>query len=273
MRIVVTMSRLLSVILIALMLGSAEPASAQSTSSAVRLTLDDSVAAMGSAQRSLRDLLTRMEAYFADHGTYTTSLGSLQRGASEPGVTLRVLRATRSGWSAMATHSRAPGLSCVVTVGDQKLVGPVPTTSAEKLMPTDDGSPVCDRPTQIGVASASGGTQTTIVDKPDVRVAAGHLVDYKIIVPATNGTCKIVGRARGLSGGNHDFNTYLFTDDQYISFLKGEPQPGVPAPAQADAPLDYQLYGGGTYYLVFSNRFSSVTDKLLAVKATLVCSL
>lgn len=264
------MSRFLPVLLIAATLGLSTPAAAQATSG--RLTLDDSLAAMASAQRSLRDLITRMESYFADHNTYTTSLGSLQRGASEPGVNLRVLRATRSGWSAMATHSYTPGMSCVVTVGDQKLVGPIPSTMAEKLTPTGDGSPICDRPTQVGVVSSGARPQSVIVDKPDVRIPAGHLVDYKIIVPEANGACKIVGRARGLSGGNRDFQTFLFTDDQYISFLKGEPQPGGPAPAQADAPLDYQLYGGGTYYLVFSNRFSSVTEKLLAIKAALVCA-
>lgn len=264
------MNRLSRILLIPTLMGFAQPGFAQSTPAPGRLTLDDSVAAMVSARRSLQDLVPRMESYFADHTTYTTSLGVLPRGASEPGITLRVVRATKSGWSAMATHSYVPGMSCVIKVGDN--VTPMPATLAERLVPEGDGIPVCDRPTQVGVASGAGRAQSIIVDKPNVRIAAGRLVDYKIIVPESNGTCKIAGRARGLVGGNKDFQTYLFTDDQYISFLKGEAQSGAPVPVLTDAPLDYQLYGGGIYYLVLSNRFSSMTDKVIAVKAVLACT-
>jgi len=58
------------------------------------------IAAMKS---DLRNLQTAEETYFGDYITYTTNLGTAYHSTS--GVTITVISATGSGWSASATHN------------------------------------------------------------------------------------------------------------------------------------------------------------------------
>lgn len=65
---------------------------------------------------ALRGLVTSEEAYFADHVTYATSaqLGAL---AVPRGVTVTVVEATGTGWSATATHTARPRTTCGIFIG------------------------------------------------------------------------------------------------------------------------------------------------------------
>jgi len=86
------------------------------------------------AMRSdLRNLAVSQESYFADHTTYTADIGALGYIATQ-GVTVEIRGATDRGWSAIATHARAPGVRCGIWVGN-----------ADKPMPevTNEGAPVC----------------------------------------------------------------------------------------------------------------------------------
>lgn len=71
----------------------------------------------------LKNLATAEEAFFYDSTFYTTSLPSLNNFQASSGVTLTVLQATPSGWSARATHGQTTR-QCVLFSGDATPVAP-----------------------------------------------------------------------------------------------------------------------------------------------------
>jgi len=71
----------------------------------------------------LKNLATAEEAFFYDSTYYTSSLASLNNFNSSTGVTLNVLEATTSGWSARAIHSQTTR-QCVLYQGNASPVAP-----------------------------------------------------------------------------------------------------------------------------------------------------
>ena len=75
-------------------------------------------ALVASMQVDLKNLVTAEEAYFADHTTYTGTLGNLSYNVST-GNTLNLISVTASGtgWNATATNVGTPK-TCGIFVGD-----------------------------------------------------------------------------------------------------------------------------------------------------------
>jgi len=76
-----------------------------------------------SLKTDLRNLSTAEEAYFFEHSGYTGSLTNLQLNQS-PGVTLTIVDATSSGWSAKATHPASFPLTCALFNGNVTALSP-----------------------------------------------------------------------------------------------------------------------------------------------------
>ena len=76
-----------------------------------------------SLKTDLRNLSTAQEAYFFENSAYTPSLSSLQLNTS-PGVTLTIVDATSSGWSARATHPASFPLTCALFNGNVTALSP-----------------------------------------------------------------------------------------------------------------------------------------------------
>jgi hypothetical protein len=74
-------------------------------------------------------------------GRYVTRLDSLHIAPTD-GVALEMIRPTADGWSAVASHSGLPGVSCVVFAGN---VSSPPTTQKQQRRPLA-GEIACDRP-------------------------------------------------------------------------------------------------------------------------------
>lgn len=96
----------------------------------------------------------------------------------------------------------------------------------------------------------------------------------KFVLPPMTKNCKVLGRVHGLAGGNKDVDVFLFTDDQFVAWDKRSSSPHTTWETfrSADVTLDYQLYGAGTYYLVISNAFSTITRKTVQIDAQLKCT-
>ena len=69
-----------------------------------------------SIKSDLRNVATAQEAYFYENSTYATSHTQLNLNGS-PGVTLDVVSATASGWSATAWHQAASPIECGLFMG------------------------------------------------------------------------------------------------------------------------------------------------------------
>ena len=76
-----------------------------------------------SIKSDLHNLATAQEGYFYESQTYTTSLPTLKLVPS-PGVTITVVEASTSGWSAKATHPGSSPLTCAIFYGAATPVAP-----------------------------------------------------------------------------------------------------------------------------------------------------
>jgi prepilin-type N-terminal cleavage/methylation domain-containing protein len=71
----------------------------------------------------LRNLATAQEEYLGDHHVYATTLGALPY-TSSSGVTVTIVQATGSGWSATTTHPLSYPLICALYHGTAAPVAP-----------------------------------------------------------------------------------------------------------------------------------------------------
>jgi prepilin-type N-terminal cleavage/methylation domain-containing protein len=83
-------------------------------------------------QTALKNLGQAEETYFAEHGVYTAALDSLNFTPSAD-MTLTVLEATNTGWSATITHPTAVPRKCAFFLGTAAAVPPA----------TDQGAMAC----------------------------------------------------------------------------------------------------------------------------------
>ena len=97
---------------------------------------------------ALRALVMKQEAFWSEHGSYTTdmsALGLYPRPASANGTpAVQVIFAGSRGWTGMATQGTMKGTSCVVFVGNPDELPKLPATMRSKVVPTVQGGPVCD---------------------------------------------------------------------------------------------------------------------------------
>ena len=78
----------------------------------------------------LRNLATAEESYMFEAGVYSTDPTLLKYNGS-PGVTVTIVDATMSGWSASATHPSSFPLTCAMYMGN---VSPLPPATIEGLV-------------------------------------------------------------------------------------------------------------------------------------------
>jgi hypothetical protein len=90
----------------------------------------------------MRNLVYSQDTYLGLQGVYSrrTEPFALQY-LWHRGVTIKVLSANEDSWSAVATHQRKPGKSCVIWYGP---VPARPATEQQKKVPARAAVPVCD---------------------------------------------------------------------------------------------------------------------------------
>lgn len=70
-----------------------------------------------SIKSDLRNVATAQEAYFYENSTYSNTRTNLSLNPS-PGVTITIVSATASGWSATAWHQAASPIECGLYMGN-----------------------------------------------------------------------------------------------------------------------------------------------------------
>lgn len=118
---------------------------------------------------------------------------------------------------------------------------------------------------------AAGVVTVPIAGGQAVEVPAAEMVQYAFAVPP--GRCSVSGRITGISGGNRDFEAFIFDDDNYRNWSAGAQataywQSGRVVVASVAAALP----GPGTFHLVISNAWSIATDKTVQAQVTAQCS-
>ena len=96
----------------------------------------------------LRDLVVQQEAYYAQHKLYARNAnrvaGVTLGDSTANGVQIEILFANSKAWTAVASHSQAPGRSCVAYVGQAETIPLIPRTRLEGNSATMEGIPVWD---------------------------------------------------------------------------------------------------------------------------------
>ena len=96
----------------------------------------------------LRDLVVQQEAYYAQNKSYARNVsrvaGVTLGDSTANGVQIQILFANSKAWTAVASHSNAPGRSCVAYVGQAESIPLIPRTRLEGNSATTEGMPVCD---------------------------------------------------------------------------------------------------------------------------------
>jgi hypothetical protein len=123
-------------------------AAAQAPTPAATSALPDTGSALDAVDPSvqmrvdLRNLVRSQDTYFGLQGVYArrTEPFALQY-LWHRGVTITILSANDASWSAKATSARRPGKSCVIWLG---AVAHRPATEAQRRIPEQPGTPVCD---------------------------------------------------------------------------------------------------------------------------------
>lgn len=105
-----------------------------------------------------------------------------------------------------------------------------------------------------------------VLDSRAIDVDAGeHLeVAFEVDDPRT---CTLTGRVEGLAGGARDVEVFLLDDQGFSDWYNGiPPQPLYYSGRTDSIALHVRLPGRGEYHLLVSNRYSFLTDKVVAVR-------
>lgn len=91
---------------------------------------------------------------------------------------------------------------------------------------------------------------------------------------ASRGNCHVAGRLETVMGGNRDVTVALFRRDDFINWQNNERALGAAlyaAGPQSVATFDVPLKEIGSFVFVISNRFSSVTEKVVVGGGVVTC--
>lgn len=98
----------------------------------------------------LRELVGQQESWFVQNARYGRDARRI--GNARPGdetahfeVQVEILYAGKRGWSAIGSHPKAPGRTCVVYVGYRERLPILPRTHADGRSATLEGIPACDK--------------------------------------------------------------------------------------------------------------------------------
>lgn len=98
--------------------------------------------------RRLKTLVSEEEAWYAKYDSYgkqPARLAGADSASEYAHVQIQVLYAGKKGWTAIASHPDAPGMNCVIFVGNRSSLPMIPRTRADANEATAEAQPVCDR--------------------------------------------------------------------------------------------------------------------------------
>jgi hypothetical protein len=130
-------ARHIPALVLAMSLAAAQPAPAQSASSAWQSTPASLL------KSALRNVVQAQDKYRGSNPGFAKSVEALRVNPG-PDVRVQIFGVTAHGWRAKATHRSRPGRSCVVFVG-QLAVTEAPRTDADGEMAGEERVPLCDR--------------------------------------------------------------------------------------------------------------------------------
>lgn len=123
----------------------------------------------------------------------------------------------------------------------------------------------------VGAAQPDAAVSRSRIGQPETAVPPGKYVYYTVEVPAGD-TAYIGGTFRAEGGSGNDIDVYLVNDDGLLNLLNGHGFRSYFATASPETAgqMNVGPLGPGSYYLVFDNAFSAVSNKVVTSEIELV---
>jgi hypothetical protein len=102
----------------------------------------------------------------------------------------------------------------------------------------------------------------TIVDG-DIPVGAGKYVYYQFSIPSQG---SISGNFTALGGGGNDINILILDETSYVNWINGHNVSTYYNSGQMTTGSITTTLPAGKYYLIYSNTFSTFSDKKVKTK-------
>lgn len=131
--------------------------------------------------------------------------------------------------------------------------------------------PFLARPAVGSVTPLTPPINLAIANGEAKEVLAGKFQHYSVDIP--NRPCRFSGRVLGVSGGNKDFYAAVMSDDDFRNWSTNHDAKVYwqSTLRTAAATIDTDVQGPGTFHLVVSNHFSTVTAKVVEITAQVQC--
>jgi hypothetical protein len=114
-------------------------------------------------------------------------------------------------------------------------------------------------------------SRTTGVVLGSFSVAANQSQSYRVVVTDDMEDARLVGSFRAAGGSGNDIIVYIMDPTAYENFSNGHQVSVYYNSGQVTTEsFNVRLPGSGTYYLVYSNRFSTFSSKTVAARTDLV---
>jgi len=136
------------------------------------------------------------------------------------------------------------------------------------------GIAVVQQTTITTITSSTTTTQTTIstnVVNGVITVSAGSYQDYQVSVPSGALSAKLSGSFTASGGSGNDIIVLVLDQTSFTNWQNGHQVSAIYNSGQlTTSSFSVSLPAGGTYYLVYSNTFSTFSSKNVNTQANLV---
>jgi hypothetical protein len=110
----------------------------------------------------------------------------------------------------------------------------------------------------------------TVIDR-ELTVIRGDFKEVHYLIPETVSRAKLKGSFTCKGGFYDDVNFFVFTKDQYVRWYSHYPHKSLfKLEKKKEGKFEISVAGGETYYLVFDNFFSTVSNKQVKLKVKLL---
>lgn len=120
-----------------------------------------------------------------------------------------------------------------------------------------------------GIPGARPPIAIRIGDGSQQTIQPGGYLTYTVTVP--DRTCTLSGRIEGVSGGNRDFEAFIFDDDNFKNWSTRHESRGLSSGNVVAWTPRTTIRGPGVHHVVISNTFSVVSSKVVTIQGMLEC--
>ena len=110
----------------------------------------------------------------------------------------------------------------------------------------------------------------TVIDK-ELTAIRGDYKEVHYLVPENSNPCDLQGSFKAKGGLNDDISFLVLPKDQYVRWYSNYPnKPIVKFEKKKEGKFRFATTPGETYYFVFDNFFSTVSNKQVKIQGKIV---